>query len=342
MPTPRPPHNEGGYITVLAIVVLLVLSLGLVVSAQYVQSTRLLVDRLDDERRHRLELLSQTNRLAFALVRHRDNNLAGVEALFASPGQNARSRSPGQADPATLAASLVRDFEISEESFLRPLTLAPGIDVVLINETGLIDLNARNDNYLEFIATRLGAPNPAELVAALRDFTDADTQVRPGGAEQSSYGDTVRVPNLPLRHRDDICKVRGWSALDMCRDPGFRAVALTTGAGSTIVPEDAPPVVQRLLVGEIGLTQTVASAWLEASGGYGFFDLALSGNRGNGRYRLVFRFADRPDLVGVSSLQVLPASSGLPFEVSEAELVPVRPGSVASTLGLIQSGGRAR
>lgn len=52
---------------------------------------------------------------------------------------------------------------------------------------GLVDLNTATIATLETLFTGIGAPQPANLAAAVVDFRDADDVVTPGGAEAAEY-----------------------------------------------------------------------------------------------------------------------------------------------------------
>jgi type II secretory pathway component PulK len=63
---------------------------------------------------------------------------------------------------------------------------------------------------LQSLLTRAGLP-AAQAVAALQDWTDADQEVRPGGAEQGSYPN-VRVKNGPLDSLEELQYILYWGA----------------------------------------------------------------------------------------------------------------------------------
>ena len=303
---------------VLALVTLVVLALGLSVAAQQVQATRIFVDRIDDHSRLRLDTTSQRNRLIYALVKNRDLQSNDIDGLI---GRSRNAQSRDEPDLDALKSAFSAQLEFDDALFAQSLPLSPTLRAMVIQDTGLIDINAHNENYLEFIAEKLGAERSQNTIAKLRDFIDEDNRIRFGGAEQSSYGTNVDVPNAPLRHRDDVCAVQGWSGLPVCLDARQRAMFLIAGVGSLLVIEHGPQPLQSTLLGELTGRQNATSEWFRQAGREGFSDTILTGSRGDGTVRMIFEFADQPDAFGVATVRILPSVSQRPFEVRETDIL---------------------
>lgn len=314
-----PAEGESGYIMVLALVTILVLSLGLAVAAQQVHAARIAVDRIDRHAQTRFDMISDRNRLIFAILKHEDVGGAGGLDIV-GPAANARIR-PSVPDLKALGKALSEELRFDPELLGKQFEWTADTRLTIVKDTGLIDLNTRNDSYIETVASRLGARDPEALVASLRDFTDEDTRVRFKGAEQSAYGDRIAVPNLPLRHRDDVCQVRGWGELAVCQDARLRALSLNVDTGGPLVMRQSAEALQEALVGRLRRRRTPTGEWMEVATQEGFLEFALSGNRSSGTYRIVFEYADRPEMIGVATLRILPGSSVLPFEIKEFDLV---------------------
>ncbi|MEO1398944.1 MAG: hypothetical protein AAFU56_08780, partial [Pseudomonadota bacterium] len=175
-----------------------------------------------------------------------------------------------------------------------------------------------------YIADKLGGKNSRRLVAALRDFTDEDRMVRSGGAEQSEYGASLKIPNAPLRHRDELCQIRGWSAIPVCQNVRDRALSLTAGAGGVVIVENSTEALQTQLVGRLEADRNPAGVWMTAAQRERFVDFVLAGNGGNGKFRMVLDFADQPDIVGIATIRIMPNVSSVPFEIEETDIVSIR------------------
>ncbi|MEM9667524.1 MAG: hypothetical protein AAF950_01255 [Pseudomonadota bacterium] len=315
--------GEDGYVMVLALVTLVVLALGLSVAAEQVQATRLLVNEIDQRTKNEFEFVSWRSRLTYALIKSEDTNVSQRDILFSDPRNAARLSTNNQVDIAGLTAQFRSQNTIAEALLAEPIPVAEGVTATILRDTGLIDVNAKNEAYLRLIADKFGGKRSGDLVAALKDFTDEDRTLSLGGAEQGAYPDDIRIPNAPLRHRDELCSVKGWQDTLPCQNARQRALFLTAGEGGAVVIENSAEELQTRLLGRLS-GRNPAGDWMSLAQRERFVDFVLVGNGGSGRFRMVFDFADQPDMVGVATVRVLPNVSSVPFEVEETDILSIR------------------
>ncbi len=307
-------RGEQGYVMVLALVTILVLALGLSVAAQQLSATQRVLVRFDTARQFNLDALSARNRLAYALIKDFDQRGALATEALAQPSIG---RSPGEKEA---DAERLQEQGIWSPRLIGQSVQLGNVHATVLAETGLVDLASRDDAYLAYVARRMGAQDPAAAVAALRDFTDSDTLVRLNGAEQSSYGDEVVVPNAPLRRLGDICLVLHWKETRLCSDPGWRARVATLSDGRYWLIDTAGETALQAMLG--GLFAENASvnilAWSTVSQAEGFFDIALIGGRIGPRYVLIIE--DHGKALAVrEQLLVLAPDAARPYEILQRE-----------------------
>jgi hypothetical protein len=86
-------------------------------------------------------------------------------------------------------------------------------------ESGKLNLNSASDGEIERLLTplllELRVQNAPELVAALLDWRDEDSDIRPGGAEDEYYTNLIpayTTKNGPLDTIEEVLQVKGWTA----------------------------------------------------------------------------------------------------------------------------------
>jgi general secretion pathway protein K len=131
-------------------------------------------------------------------------------------------RMAGAYTPAQRAlAFAAADHEFAD---LREVSLGQArFSVELTNLSGRLDLNQADPGTLVGLFSQFTSPTAARgLVAALEDWRDVDSLVRPQGAEHQAYlraGSPYVPTNAPLNRLDELGRVRGAS------DALVRAVA---------------------------------------------------------------------------------------------------------------------
>lgn len=303
-------ESEQGYVMIMALVTILVLALGLSVAAQQLSSAQRALIRFEKVRQFEFDSLSARNRLAFALIKEFDQRGAlGTEAT----AQQSIGRSEEQR---ATDAKLLQEQGIWSPALIDQTARLEDVLVTVLSENGLVDLASRDDLYMTYVARRMGADDPAAAVAALRDFTDADTLVSLNGAEQSSYGDTVVVPNAPLRQLSDICLVLHWKTTRLCDEPDWRARVATLSEGRYWLIANAGETALRAMLGG-NYSDDVSSnliAWNTISQSEAFFDIEMIGGRVGPRYIIILEDLDK-SLAIREQLLILAPEASRPYEI---------------------------
>jgi len=145
--------------------------------------------------------------------------------------------------------------------------LPPGtVDIYFESENSKIDLNAATPEFLtNFFTLWTGDRVQAELItAAIGDWRDADSEVRPDGAEKPAYTGFRFAPRNSALGIADATFVRGLTPGDFVMGylpngnqsglrEGLSAFVTTMGGGGAINPNFAPDLVLRSVP---GLTET--------------------------------------------------------------------------------------
>lgn len=312
-------QTEGGYVFVLALVTIAVLALGMIGTANLVQANLLRTTAARDHYLAGLEALSERNRIIFALMKELDERSPGFDPT-ASLIPNL-----GRGEPSVLRTeSLFSDRFVWDAELLGERLETPGgLFITVLDHSGLIDLNARNDNYLAHVADVLGVESPRSAVDSLRDFTDADSLKRASGAEQAGYPDSVRVPNAPLRTPEEICDVLYWRDSEICRNPLLRSMRVVAGEGHFVRFMTANADVRDLLLPRAGSDERSQQIveWVRLSEALGFFDLALMGGQSGPRYTIIVEDERQVRFVRADVL-VAPGDALRPFEILQYGYFP--------------------
>lgn len=313
-------RDEQGYVMVLALVTILVLALGLTVAAQQVSSTQKVMVQLEGREQFKLDALSARNRIAFALIKDFEARSALATEAITQPSI---SRSPLEQ---AADAKLLQEKGIWTSNLIDRPALLGDVYVTVLAETGLVDLASRDDAYLTYVAARMGATQPASAVAALRDFTDADSLVTLNGAEQSSYGDEVIVPNAPLRRIEDICLVMHWKDTRLCTDRGWRARVATLSEGRYWLISNAGETALRAMLGGLYSDNAAENfvAWDSVSRAEGFFDIEQIGGRLGPRYVVLIENLDK-SFARREQILVLAPEAARPYEILQEEEFALEP-----------------
>ena len=321
-------QNQGGYVFILALVTIAVIALGMIGTANLVQANLIRTSEARDYNLRGLEALSERNRAIFALIKELDLRAPEFDpagSLVPDPGSGSPS---GSLADNLFSERLAWDPELLGQRLETP----DGLGLTILDHTGLIDLNARNDNYLVHVAEVLGVASPKSAVAALRDFTDEDSFKRASGGEQASYPDTVIVPNAPLRTPEDVCEVLYWRDSGICRNALSRSMQVTAGEGHFVRFRTASAEVRDLLLPRSSSDERSQQIveWVRLSEGLGFFDLALIGGQSGPRYTIIL---EDPKTHTFARADVLIASGDAPrpFEVLQAGDFSSRSGASDAT-----------
>jgi hypothetical protein len=295
---------------IMVLVTILVLALGLTVAAQQLVATQRAMVRFEQVRQFEFSALSARNLMIFALIKEYDqrgsdtNEVVALQSLGRSPEQRGEDARLLQEQGVWSAALIDQPVELD------------GVLVSVIPESGLVDLASRDDLYLAYVARRFGAKDPAAAVATLRDFTDSDTFVRLNGAEQSSYGSGVTLPNAPLRRVADICKVMHWEVTRLCTDPHWRARVATLSDGRYWIIDNAGETALRAMLGQLFSDEASASllAWYDLARVEGFFDMDMISGSIGPQYVIILEDLGKTRLVR-EQLIVLAPEAARPYEI---------------------------
>jgi type II secretory pathway component PulK len=183
--------RERGYALILVMVIVTVLGLAAMVSAQVVRNVASAMSRMIDDRDNVVAAESVMSRVAFMLVTREplENRVCGAEGC--ENGQGIRLDGTWQEVPGARSGALsVQD------------------------EAGLFSLNGNNDRGVANLLVLSGDGDAApRLSATLMDFIDGDDLTRARGAEQQAYAGLGLPPpaDRPLFSRWEALDALGWS-----------------------------------------------------------------------------------------------------------------------------------
>lgn len=317
-------QTQGGYVFVLALVTIAVIALGMIGTANLVQANLIRTSETKDYNLRSLDALSERNRIIFALIKELDERPPEIDPTASLVPNLGFSSASG-----SMADNLYSDrFAWDPELLGQRLETPDGLAVTVLDHTGLIDLNARNDTYLAHVAAVMGVDSPKSAVDALRDFTDEDSLKRASGGEQASYPDTVHVPNAPLRTPEEVCEVLYWRESEVCRNALLRSTRTVAGEGHLVRFRTASAEVRELLLPQSSSDERSQQIveWVRLSEALGFFDLALMGGQSGPRYTIIVEDPKKHTFSRVDVL-IAPGDAPRPFEVLQADEFSSRSGA---------------
>ena len=176
-------NNEGGYVLILALVSLVVLSLGLTVAAEQMSVNQYRLSELRKSRDFQIKAYTVENELAYVLAKdyflRQPETLRDQDFKFSIPERDADI-----IDRAN--QNLIENFDWNEKLLGIDIEMSDLV-VEVHNRKSLIDLNSKSEAYMQFWVKRLGGAKVRNFIDSLSDYTDADNFVRPRGAEQEDY-----------------------------------------------------------------------------------------------------------------------------------------------------------
>lgn len=187
----------------------------------------------------------------------------------------ARIRAIGNGDPqAWMDASTWQDRPVAFplDDGVLTITLSDGGNcfninsLVSVDEGGQVAANPAARVQLARLIDLVGVRGAGALsrVAAIADWIDPDAEESPGGAEAEAYrsaGLSVRPPNTPMSHTDELALVMGFSASDvqalrpyLCARPAAFGVSVNPNTMNL----DQAPILSGIVGPSLPLTQAQA------------------------------------------------------------------------------------
>ncbi len=319
-------HRSRGYVLLLAVLVVALLSLVLLTVARAQSGLSPALRQQSEEAERARAAHGLAARVAFLLL----TEPIGPRSILVG-GQAGQT----MAMESVLSASGARPREL----FLDGRSYVAGEAVVSVqDESGLLNLNSQDEAALAGLLQEVGVrgAQAARLAAALSDYVDEDNLTRPGGAEGEVYRRAGRAaaPNQAITSRWSALGALGWEDLgEDARDTLWRLSSAAPAAGLNL--NTAPAPVLRAVLGDRAETllaqrrqsplqsaeqsQALTGARTDAAG------VVLAVQPGQ-VFRLVVAFAERVGSREVESQLVMAApGADRPFYWREAR--PERAGS---------------
>jgi hypothetical protein len=312
-------RSQDGFALVLALVVLLVLSLGAALGAEQVQATLTRLTELERVSDFRMRSLTGRSDVIFALLKHDAEQAARVQAenddlqMYENPSGDEKNE--------TESALTLEDMLTKPASFTNKALDLAGLPSQVLVRDGLIDLNNSNTAYIAFVANLMGVQQPEKAAAILGDFIDSDSFTRPDGFERAGYGDDADiVPNRPLTSTEEACGVRGWERALFCTDPVIAARMFAIGPGQDLRFGSSPNDLKRLILGDAPVRADMEQvAWTILARSGGFFDMnQLGGSDWGGAFVILLGPDPQTGLFERVEVKLMDNRSGRPWTVTRS------------------------
>lgn len=309
-------HQDAGYVLVLTLVSLVVLSLGMTIAAEQISKSQLRQIELRKMRDFHINTYSLENELGYALAKE---YYLRVPDLGFGPDSSGRSSVKTRDEVLKPYLEALKSNYIWTDILLGVDIDKNGLRVEVHNRRSLIDLNNKSEAYIRFWVQRLGVVQASNLVDTLFDYIDDDNFNRARGGEQADYVDTdVVVANRPLFEVTEVCDILLWRDLEICSSPLEMARLFYVGNGDFISMRIASEVMKKFALADRYVENNLGSqiiAWQSLAESHGFFEYEMLSGLAGPEYVLISKTGLEEGVFKRIDVKIMPIGSARPIEI---------------------------